>query len=179
MIKKYFKKENIKSKKAASLTEVMIVLGIISTTLVTSVNILISSLIKFQINEIEDTANTIMLEALEIAKSPSSILVSENVTSTNTEQYYSLLKEDGRNILAKEFDELGSRCSKDSIYFLDQIITDTSRELVICLQIKITPNIGLTNKQFYEVESKIIYNLPGQRVGSNTIKGYRYEEFKR
>ena len=56
--------------KAATLIEVLIVLGVISTTMIVAVSLIINSLYELRNNETQDAANGIMIQALEIAKSP-------------------------------------------------------------------------------------------------------------
>ena len=165
-------------KKAASLAEVMIVLGIISTTLVASVSILINSLSRTKVNEIEDAANAVMIQALEVAKSPAqNVSVSSTSFAPNQrgEVYSFKLNKsiDGENVLEEIRQPSTEGCNSQSPYYVTpDNRTDVTQEIDLCLQITVE-NIS---NQVYEIVSTVTYQIPNEEK-QNTIKGYRYGEF--
>ncbi len=180
-----------KKLKATSLTEVMIVLGVISTALVASISVLASSIARIKANEIEDSANSFMLQAVELSKSPSPLVLSNGSLNTITQsgsgsQFYFSLAEDSRNnkYLKQETRVDLTECTATSPYNITRLLDQSTASAQVCLRVKITPRtsvpgaVGSRNqKRFYEIESKVVFVLP-QETRSNTILGYRYNEFQ-
>ncbi len=81
-----------KNKKATSLLEVIVVLAIISLTIVSSVSLVAKTRIQIKNNELTDQINGQVVKALEILKSPSDILISNdtNLTGTDIPYYFNL-----------------------------------------------------------------------------------------
>jgi type II secretory pathway pseudopilin PulG len=175
-------KLKLKTLKAATLTEVLIVLGIISTTMIVAVSLIVNSLYELRNNETEDAANGIMIQALEIAKSPSDVVLSDATllsASFDSTHYYSLSSENDQNFLQLQNQNQMVDCSTNSVYRIQDVsaVANTAQQEVlanvdICLQLIITPRA----EGFYEITSKVAYPAR-EEYQVNFIKGMRYGEF--
>lgn len=170
-------------KKAASLTEVMIVLGVISTVMVASVTIMINSMVRIRINEIEDAANSAMILALEITKSPANVRYNVDVDDSglfpyDIPQYFSISNLEGNNMLIYRPGHgvmtacNGTLLDRYDVSFL--LPEDISQNSVICIQVEVTPRRGINDTRIYEIVVRAIYEIPGGEVRSNVIQGFRY-----
>ncbi len=168
-----------KKKKAASLAEVMIVLGILSTVLVASVSVLVNSMLRISINDLEDAANTIMIQALEISKSPVDVLVSDlsiQEAGFETTQNFSLDITDEGNVLQRQSEGALTECTPNSVYNINSQVRDIQTKSNICLQVRITPLEGLDGIRVYRLESEVVFRTP-KETRSNSIIGFRYRQF--
>lgn len=168
-----------KTKKGVSLVEVMIVLGIVSTTLVASVSIIAKSLIEVRVNEIEDSVNTALIQTMEIVKSPQDIAVTGDprLTSYGSANYFKLNTNGNSNVLvydAANQTEI-SNCDANSYYGSEYLITSGIESFNLCLQVIVTP-INNNGSIYYNIEAKAIFDLPsGEEV--NSYKGLRFSTF--
>lgn len=167
---------NKKKKKAATLAEVMIVLGIISTAMVASISVMINSLIRIKINDIEDSANTVMVKALEVAKSPAAISVSENIDNRTVNVPIYFLLNTSSQLQLQNNDSINTTCTDNNKYNVKALLPeDITASSQICVQIEIIPRYGLENARLYEIIVRSYYTLPNGDLRANVIKGYRYK----
>lgn len=169
---------NKKFKKGASLIEVLIVLGVISTVFVAAMTLLSSSIIQVIANEIEDAANLTLVQGIEIIKSPTEVIISEQPTTVDS--YYALVKNSagGSNEynLVKQTDGVLTDCSPQSPYIISNSLELGFSELEVCLQAQIKQVRVQNNKPVYEIITRIFYYINGTLRG-NYLKGYRYDGF--
>ncbi|MCA9386655.1 type II secretion system protein [Candidatus Dojkabacteria bacterium] len=164
-----------KRKKAATLAEVMIVLGVISTAMVASISIMINSLVRIKVNDIEDSANSVMIKALEAAKSPATISLSQDISAVavNSSVFFSL--DETARLQYEINDTVNTSCTSQNKYNVKTLLPDdVSSNSEICVQIEIIPRLGVNSKRIYEIVVRSFYVLPNGDVRANVIKGYRY-----
>ncbi len=171
-----------KPKKAATLTEVLIVLGIISTTLVASLALIVNSMIKIKQNEIQDTANGVMIKGLELAKSPKNIAISElprNGGSTEVNTFYRITSSSvGASVLLEKVEEgtssLNQGCTSTSPYNIktSPVLSQLNAGYDICLQL----NIVYLSSNTYKITSQAVYTFLN-RSQTSFITGVRYASF--
>ncbi|MDQ6985162.1 MAG: hypothetical protein Q9M91_01285 [Candidatus Dojkabacteria bacterium] len=166
-------------RKASSLVEVLIVLGIISTTLVVAVNLVISSLYRVKQNEIEDVSNKSLIKALEIVKAPSTVLVTQLPTTSGLTYSYSLeFDEDtNENFLKLQTEGIDS-CEKSSDYYIDfdKIAVADIDQITSCLEIQVIPDVIPGSTATYGINA-VLYYKSGDRNLFSFIRGIRYDEF--
>lgn len=153
----------------------MIVLGIISTVMVASVSVMIRSLVRIKINDVEDAANSVMIKALEIAKSPAILNISRDISNRpiDSSTYLSLGSEGILNV--QDGDSQMNECNEGSEYNVQSLLPeDITNSSVICVQVEIVPKRIPNGDRIYEVTSRTLYIIPGDEVRTNAIKGYRY-----
>ncbi|MFS8130891.1 MAG: hypothetical protein ACMG57_02840 [Candidatus Dojkabacteria bacterium] len=160
--------------KATSLVEVLIVLAIISSTILGSMLLVSNSFVVVRQNQTEDYVNGLVVNAMEIIKSPSNISVTDNsfVTTQNpTPVYFKLTRINGSAYLEKTQDDQITTCTAGSQYIISAAsLSDTSNTTAgatdttagatdttanipgtttpnVCVQVKIVPVTGsiLTN----------------------------------
>ena len=161
-------------KKASTITEVLIVLGIISVTVIVAVNVIIKTLVEIKSNEIDETANAIMLEAMEVAKSPAAVLISDDdITRAGlgSSLYYTLSKEGGEKFLKQVQNPELTECGASSDYYYN-LEDSPSKKSSFCLQVIITK----AGEERYQVVSKVVYNSSGEDR-FNFIRGTRYNDY--
>ncbi|MCA9381298.1 hypothetical protein KC678_03465 [Candidatus Dojkabacteria bacterium] len=164
-----------KRKKAATLAEVMIVLGVISTAMVASISIMINSLVRIKINDIEDTANSVMIKALEAAKSPATLSLSQDISAiaVNSSVFFAL--DESSSLQIQLNDVVNTSCTSQNKYNVSVLLPDdVSSSSEICVQVEIIPRFGVNSKRIYEIIVRSFYVLPSGDVRANVIKGYRY-----
>lgn len=165
---------------ASSLAEVLIVLGIISTTIIASTSLVINSLVTVRENEISDAANGLLVQTVEIIKSPSNIYVSDNIFTSGSvgQTYYFRLKE-GSNSSASflEYISGGSpinTCTASSPYY-KSLNLNNNTSVNSCLQIQIKP-VKANTKVNYEITALIVYNIRSD-TQIRYLRAYRTESF--
>lgn len=179
--------------KAASLVEILVVLAIVASSMVAVANVNIQAQISLKDNEIIDAANGVMIQALEVAKSPSQVSVVDpagNLIPGNIQGYYSLDLNSGSSqgvVLRKQtFSNTKiTNCNSTSPYLVDWTtngVGATSTSLDpnvnnICVQVIITEEQRpLIVDTYYKIESIVIFNISdGQE--SNSIIGYRRDDY--
>lgn len=169
---------NRKFKKGASLIEVLIVLGVISTVFVSAMTLLSSSIIQVIGNEIEDAANLTLVQGIEIIKSPTEVIVSDQPTTVDS--YYALVKNSAGGTsqynLVKQTNGVLTDCSAQSPYIISNLLELGYSEIEVCLQAQIKQVRVQDNKPVYEIVTRIFYYVNGTLRG-NYLKGYRYDAF--
>lgn len=169
---------NKKFKPAASLIEVLIVLGVISTVIVSAMSLLTSAMVRVINNEIEDAANLFIVQGMEFMKSPTQVKVSAQPTTTSS--YYALVKNAtaGNNTytLVRQTGGVMTDCPAGSVYAISDLQSLGYGEVRLCLQAEIKQTRLQDNKPVYEITTRIFYYVNGQLRG-NYLKGYRYDAF--
>lgn len=170
---------NIKKgrKKGTSLAEVLIILAIISTTVIASTTLVVQSLATIRNNETEDTANGLMVKALEIAKSPAQVYVTDTSfvnAVTGQPYFFSIQNQNDQYLLRRESSDI-STCQVNSPYAVDLYPDGSEVSFLACLVVGIT-RLQSLNQTIYEINSKVIYNLEGETRITN-VTGYRKDEF--
>ena len=163
------------------LMEVLIVLAIVAATMVAAMQVSIQSLRVIKQNEIGDYANSVMVKALEVAKSPSDVQVSGTAQITNFQGSYQLQTQVGSpSVLWKVSDSVvpmtANNCSNTSPYYTDISAVSNIGNPVVCLQLIIRNISGLTGNA-YEITSYLIYDIQDQQV-ERSIIGYRRNKFE-
>lgn len=175
------------NKKAASLAEVLIVLGIISTALVASISIIVDSLRQTRLNEIVDTANLFMIKASEISKSANEITIVSTTFLPNQRgdvSFFTLEQSGGVSYLRQVFPDRSTlnECDDNNEFNLInssiQILeADSPREQNNDIPEEVSPTtitysqntlrriclqVQLENKgeDIYEMTSRVIYTSP-------------------
>jgi hypothetical protein len=136
---------------------------------------MIRSLIRIKINDVEDAANSVMIEALEIAKSPSSLNISRDISNRPIDSvtYLSLGSSGVLNV--EDGDSQLNQCSENSEYSVESLLPDDiASSSVICVQVEIVPRRIPNGDRIYEVTARTLYIVPGDEIRANAIKGYRY-----
>jgi len=192
--------------KATSLVEVLIVLAIISSTILGSMLLVSNSFVVVRQDQTQDYVNGLVVNAMEIVKSPSNIFVSNDTftqTQNSTPVFFKLSKATGGGaFLDKTDDTQISTCTETSQYIINEttlatIRTDESGAPVnnpngteanttpspdVCVQVKIVPVAGsiVTNgiKGYYQMTVIAVYNQDDKPV-IVTFQSNRYEEFKK
>lgn len=167
---------------AIGLLEILIVLAIVSVTMVGAFQISLQGLRVVKNNEVADYANTLMLQALEIAKNPADVKVSSNSTITNFNGSYRLQRlADNTAVMWLVTTSLtpasGSTCSKNSTYYLDISNSGaTTSPSIICLQLRVQQqqNLGIN---VYQITSRVMYSLNGQVIEQEVV-GFRRNAFQ-
>jgi hypothetical protein len=190
---------NNKNLRATSLVEVLVVMGIIATTIVGSMVLVASSLVTVRNNQAEDYVNGLMINALEIIKSPSNVFVNDDTfIQGGTAPAYFKLTHNGTNaVLERTFDGSITDCNEQSQYLVTSTLATTGETRtsptgepgtpsnttndvplgnpVVCLQVQINPQ---GDRVTYEVIIKSIYKIQNDTFTS-TVRSQRYETFQR
>ncbi|MCA9379036.1 hypothetical protein KC640_01275 [Candidatus Dojkabacteria bacterium] len=166
---------------AFGLMEVMIVLAIVAATMVAAMQVSIQSLRVIKQNEIGDYANSVMVQALELAKSPSNVQVSATGQVTDFQGTYQLqINSAGGAVLWKVGDNVtpitNTGCTNASPYFVDISNINPVGSPVVCLQL-IVRNISGISGAAYEITSHLIYTLQNEQI-ERSIIGYRRNKFE-
>jgi hypothetical protein len=170
-----------KRKKATSLIEVVVVLAIISITIIASMTLVVKANVSIKNNELIDSANNILLEALEFSKSPgkarykSPLDILNLSAGLNNTYYFSYNKDSTGSFLKYEIDGAAALTSFDDCVAYPVYKINTV-PFTLCLQVQIIPRPLLTSK-YYEINVAIAYDLNGRRVTDN-LKTYRYNDFQ-
>jgi|SRR5690606_5282061 len=171
--------KKIKKPKGLSLVEILIVLIIISTTVISAMSLIINSFIEIKENEVQDTANGILLSATEALKSPGVIQISglsSGILSRTTGDFFSVTPNDSGFVLTYvPGGESINECDSDSRYLFNLRENQQTIDQA-CLQVKIIDRSGLGITK-YEIEAKVVYNFSG-KTETNSIKAFRYEELE-
>jgi type II secretory pathway pseudopilin PulG len=164
---------------ALSLVEVLVVLGLVSVSMVGIAGINVRSQIAVKDNELIDAANGIMLQALELAKSPTQLKISSTDNTTNINGTYAIDKTQPDTLLERPSSDAiltsTSTCNTASPYFVS--VSSTNPPL-ICLQITFErKQRPLVNDNYYEVTSRVLFKLSRGPV-LNQLVAYRRGEVK-
>jgi len=154
-----------KNLKALSLLEVMVVLAIISMTMISAMTVVLRANAVIKSNEIQDTANDILLQAFELFKAPDDVKVLQGgfaeLSQYGTSTTYSLGFENSvlRNGYLKKALTADNSCNNSSEFNIKPQ-GNLDRPYPICLRVAITP-IGsvATGATRYNITLTLTYSL--------------------
>lgn len=171
-----------KNKKALSLVEMLVVLLIMSTTILTALGLTLRSGLEIKENEVRDTVNGIIININESMKSPGSITLN-NFTpaqfvagvdygfrvNSNGATYELTYVQGSTNLTS---------CDAQSAYKYTVSISQSTIQDV-CILVKIRRLEG-TVPSVYEITTSSLYtyNQPGASPVSSYLVTYRYDEFE-
>jgi len=170
--------KNCKTKNATSLVEVMVVLAIISVAIVAAISLVVKANTVIKSNEIEDQANSKLIEALEAVKAYDKVIIDNNawVNSTGVPAYFSLSKpaNSATAILTYNFTEV----SQLSPQTCQQPYLVTGLNFKMCLQVQVVPrnNTFTGGSNYYDVYVTVVYYVSGGPI-TRTLQTYRYQQF--
>jgi len=175
-----FKNHYSKSLKAVSLIEVLAVLVLTGVLLLATARMTSSLLIQLRNNEVEDYANGVALQALEAAKSPNNISISELPFSTGS-AYRILLNPGGSSKLEQTSLRQGSPdnlgCTTTNSYYVNSAAVTGYGQVPICIQIIIkTQTNPYGASTYYELTARVSYTLPSKSDNFD-LQAYRYGGF--
>ncbi len=168
---------NYKNLAATSLVEVLVVLAIVASTMIAATQLSVRALIDIKQNELLDYANSVMLKALEVAKSPADVNVTHLAVAGSYTGSYSSSLLSGKPVLYQQSPTIvamGS-CSTSSVYYTPLTGVTGITPPLACMQVQIQPKTGL-NSTYYEITVTITYRLSDQTV-TDSIVGYRRNKF--
>lgn len=175
-------KMNDKFKKAASLVEVLIILAVISTTVIASTTIAVNSQRTLIENERTQTANGVLIQALEIIKSPAQIAVVNPDFFPNTPSYYRLTQSEDRYVLASVDDRAFiDDCTVNSTFQVSSRLVQEPVNFPLCIMVEITSqpaprDTAFDTDTFYEIRVQLLYQQRSE-LQQTILQGIRYEEF--
>lgn len=171
--------------RAATLAEVLVVLAIAATTLVTIAQITVQLLVTVKNNEVIDYTTGIAIQALEIAKNAEDIIVTSSVDFSRVDGSYSIDLDANPAVLTRKDGQTGfgsdsiTDCTVGSPYYIDvdiagQVTGGTNPN--VCLQILITQATSTVDQQYYQVEAVTVTVLGNETI-VDSIVGYRRGDF--
>lgn len=189
--------------RATSLVEVLIVLAIISSTILGSMILVSNSFVVVRQNQTEDYVNGLVVNAMEIIKSPSNISVTDNsfaTTQNTTPVYFKLSRVNGSAYLEKTLDAQITTCTPTSQYVINpntlsnptntQVTVPTNTQVTgattlvstpdVCVQVKIIPfasSIFNGIQKYYQMTVIAVYNNQDNVPIIVNFQSNRYEEF--
>jgi type II secretory pathway pseudopilin PulG len=182
--------KNLKRYNALSLVEMLVVLLIVSTTVLSAFSLIIRSNLEIKENEIRDSINGVLVGINDVMSSNNevSILNFTPVVFTNEVTYgfsvNSIMSADTESSLnyvgtGTEIDS----CSESSPYYFTQSFLLNSEDVYsdlqsMCLQVLITPL--LTTPRRYEVRTVVVYSFNNGNADPivNNLITYRYGDFE-
>jgi|GEM_PF-6458547 len=146
---------------ATGLVEVIVVLAILATTMVSIVIVTTRGLRQVKRDEIEDRAVGLQLRSLELAKSPATLTLPIKLQTGDIKNYY-LQFPDASNAqgevhpieAVKSGDLTLDNCSLNSEYHV--VLENTAKGEMYCNQMRIELK-SASGKNYYEVKSIIVY----------------------
>jgi type II secretory pathway pseudopilin PulG len=175
------KNKQKKFKVATSLVEVLVVLAIISTTLISVTLLVVRAMESIKKDEIADDATGNLIKALEIVKAPSAIKVDnlQSLAALDNISKFSLESADGEYFLRYRSQDtltLGN-CDGNSPYFLSRTLGGTIEDKTVqCLELSIIPRNMGGGKVYYEIDSTLVYKSLNE-FKMTSLKAYRYGKF--
>ena len=170
-------------KKGLSLVEILVVLAIISTSMVSVITINIRSQVLIKNNETFDLASGIMLQGLELAKSPGNVDIKSAFGQTLVDPVgkYSLSTSSGAYVqyIVKQLDTDPSIdapsfvCDNGSVYFIEVDEGEGIGRPKICAQLVINrQKRQISGEPVYQVISKLLFDTP-TGIEYTEVIGYR------
>lgn len=171
-----------KNKKALSLVEMLVVLLIMSTTILTALGLILRSSLEIKENEVRDTVNGIILNINESMKSPGALQLNNftpnefvagvdyGFSVNSVGSTYELTYVQGSTTLTS--------CDPQSTYkYTVAISQSTIQDVCILVTIK---RIQGSTPPVYEIRTSSLYtyNQPGSTPVSSYLVTYRYDGFE-
>lgn len=168
---------------ALSLAEVLVVLAIAATMLVSIAQLTVNMMVTVKNNEIIDYTTGISLQALEVAKSADDVILTSSSQIIRAEGNYSIDLGQNPAVLFKQSDIIGpssriTDCNPSSDYFIDVNLTQTFGGLDpnVCMQIIIEEKKSSLNQDYYALEALTITVL-GTNKEERSVTGFRRGDF--
>lgn len=167
------------------MAEVLVVLAITATTLITIAQLTVQLLVTVKNNEIFDYTTGISIQALEVAKSPDDVILTSAQPIFSIEGNYSIDLESTPAKLYKQSDIVGAgggkitECNTGSPYFIAVDLAEAigGANPNVCMQIIVRDATSRLNQNYFEIEAVTIAEL-GTDKRVNNIIGYRRGEFE-
>lgn len=162
---------------AASLVEVLVALAIVATTMVVATQLTVQALIRIKQDEIHDYVTGIVIQSLELVKSPSALKLTTLTGDKSAIQgSYRIVTGTTGNELVQDTTNIAaiSSCSDGSVY----LVADTTNSALVqdvCIQVVLRTD-NLVNTSITEVEVRAVYQIQAQTTAI-TLKGYRVAPF--
>lgn len=167
-------------KKAFGLLEVLIAIAISAMVMVGAIAVSSKGIRTVKKNELEDLSNGILLQSLEIARSPVNFNLDSLVSGSNTTYFVLVKTAEGEVALQKKETGAGeiSTCDQGSQYKVDiidigedleYVDSDFAEAYTICNQIIVdeVSNDGIRRK--FQINSVVVYKLYDQDIKLNLI----------
>lgn len=170
------------NKKAGfGLIEILIVLAIIATTMLAATQISLNGIRAIKLDEVVDFANGMLLQGLELAKSPSTVRVFTLSGASNLNGSYRLQTASNgttelRMVTTTQTPLTLAQCTSSSAYFVNITGATGVTNPQVCLQLMITARTNL-GVNYYEIRTRLVYNLGGQTL-EREIYAYRRGAFQ-
>lgn len=164
----------MKKLKALGLFEIIIALGVISTTIIISMSAIISTTEGIRRNDIEETANFILVKAIEIARSPTPITLQGNPDLFTS---YSISRGQNNNFVLKgvQISNENEPCSESNQFYVSDDL-DVDSLTPMCLKMDIVNTVdSISNKNILTIDSKVFYTYKNENI-INSAYLIRYEE---
>lgn len=165
---------------AMSLVEVLAVLGLVAVFIVGAAQMTVRLLINVKNNEVIDYVSGVQVQALEIAKSPAEVAVTRTLGQIPPGYLGSYrLRYGTPNVLLYQSGatSLITDCADTSAYRITTSTAEAASLPTVCLQFVIQPQTSLGNNTYYQITTRLIYNLNGQDY-INDLVGYRSQDFE-
>lgn len=165
------------TKKASSLVEVLVILAIISTSIVASTSLAVNSQKKVIENQREDTANGILVQALEVSKSPSLISLGEEIDFVADRTYYFRFTEENQRLVLAQAPTALTSCEQGSLYQVETFGNTEEINFPMCIGVEVKYIQPLrSTKAYYELTVRAIFQQ-GKQLRFLVLKGVRSEAF--
>lgn len=178
-------------KQGFSLAEVVVSLGVTATVMVIAISLTSQSLRLAKENEIENTANEILVQSLELAKSPVPLNISSSVTGQNAASAlagsYRIAKTNnpgaGNESVGVSFlqptnastnEITAGSCTQGSPEFTSYKVDLQGSEAIVCNQVILVKETGEIDT--YRFISIIVYEIGGEDV-VDRIEAFRKGNF--
>ncbi len=166
---------------AFGLLEIIIVLAIVAITMIAATQAALVAQRAIKKNEIGDLANGLMIQALEVAKSPTDVRLA-NVSLPNVDGSYAMDSLSGLPSMRKVADVstpiTPGQCTSASPYSQELGAEWGGSSPLICLQVVVREisNLGLN---VFEITAHVLYKLEGEAdFVEKSIIGYRRNSFQ-
>lgn len=160
--------------KALGLFEIIIALGVISTTIIISMSAIISTTEGMRRNDIEETANFILVKAIEIARSPSPITLDGDPDLFNN---FTVSKDINGAFVLKGIQIFNEEepCSESSQFYVsDDLNVDSLTPM--CLRISVNSTMdSVSNKSVFTFNSTVYYTYKSENIQNDAFL-IRYDE---
>ncbi len=179
-----FRKHHKSRYRSFSLVEVLVVLGLVATTMVAATQITVSALIKIKQNEIDDYVNGLMVKVLEAAKSPQPLTIDNGASGLATFQgsYILVIPEATATqpTVSPSFKQQSltpdpiqpTTCNSSSPNYVSIPNLGTYVPPAVCIQALVVQLTGINATPIYQITVRAVYNLSSGPV-SRELLGYR------
>lgn len=170
-----------KNKKALSLIEMLVVLVIISTTVITAFSLILRSNLEIKENEVADSTNSLMVSISEAIKSPGGVPISGFVPGTFTpdiEYAFKVTAQGNSYVLTYVAGSASLTTCDSNSQFKYPVSVDQNTVRDVCVLVGIKKTSANANR--FEVKTNTIYSLVSSSGApiSSYLVSYRYSTFE-